>query len=261
MTTGVTTGVAFTVDSGGVTVAAQLVRPDRPQTTGLPTGLPTLVLSHGLPSRPGGAREAGRGYPDLALRLCEATGWAVVTFNFRGTGPSGGNFSLGGWMADLQAVVAQLRSSGDTSGVWLAGSSLGGAMSVLVAATDDRIRGVVTLACPAAFGRWSTPRKLLDEARSLGMIIDPGFPPDFDAWTREVRTLRPLEAAARIPPRPFLIVHGTEDEVVPTDDARMLSAAAGSADLRILSGAGHRLRQDPRAVALLIGWMERQAAT
>jgi uncharacterized protein len=29
-------------------------------------------------------------------------------------------------------------------------------------------------------------------------------------------------------------------------------------DLRLLSGAGHRLRHDPRAVAALLGWLGRQ---
>jgi uncharacterized protein len=43
-------------------------------------------------------------------------------------------------------------------------------------------------------------------------------------------------------------------------DARALADAAdGQADLRVIAGAGHRLRHDPRAIAALMGWMERQA--
>ena len=38
----------------------------------------------------------------------------------------------------------------------------------------------------------------------------------------------------------------------------LVDAADGRADLRVIVGAGHRLRHDPRAVAALIGWMERQ---
>ena len=37
------------------------------------------------------------------------------------------------------------------------------------------------------------------------------------------------------------------------------AAAQDAADLRLLVGAGHHLRADPRAVALLLGWLERQA--
>jgi putative redox protein len=65
---------------------------------------------------------------------------------------------------------------------------------------------------------------------------------------------------AKIPPRPLLIVHGHDDEVVPLDAARALAEAAGdSADLRVVPGAGHRLRHDPRVVAILLGWLERMA--
>jgi putative redox protein len=59
-------------------------------------------------------------------------------------------------------------------------------------------------------------------------------------------------------PRPLLVVHGSEDEVVPSFDARILADAHGSAELRFIEGAGHALRHDPRAVAVLLGWLDRQ---
>ena len=58
----------------------------------------------------------------------------------------------------------------------------------------------------------------------------------------------------------MLLIHGADDDVVPLDDARVLADAAGDeVELRVLSEAGHRLRHDPRAIALILGWMERQA--
>jgi hypothetical protein len=38
----------------------------------------------------------------------------------------------------------------------------------------------------------------------------------------------------------------------------VLADAHGDAELRIISGAGHELRHDPRAVAVLLGWLARQ---
>ena len=71
--------------------------------------------------------------------------------------------------------------------------------------------------------------------------------------------MSPLASAAKLAPRPLLLIHGDQDEVVPLADARALyEAGYGSADLRVVVGAGHRLRHDPRAVALLIGWLARQ---
>jgi putative redox protein len=59
-------------------------------------------------------------------------------------------------------------------------------------------------------------------------------------------------------PRPLLVVHGSDDEVVPSFDARVLADAHGSAELRLIHGAGHSLRHDPRTVAVLLGWLDRQ---
>ena len=53
-------------------------------------------------------------------------------------------------------------------------------------------------------------------------------------------------------------MHGADDPLVPVEAARALVAAArGPAELRIIQGAGHWLRSDPRMVATLIGWLDR----
>ncbi|MFI5042209.1 MAG: alpha/beta hydrolase family protein, partial [Acidimicrobiales bacterium] len=77
----------------------------------------------------------------------------------------------------------------------------------------------------------------------------------------ELRAMDPLASARAIPPRPLLIVHGSADEEVPLVDARALAdAAEGHCDLRVVPMAGHRLRHDPRAIAVLLGWLERREA-
>jgi putative redox protein len=53
-------------------------------------------------------------------------------------------------------------------------------------------------------------------------------------------------------------MHGDDDESVPASESRALSLAHGNAELRIIPGAGHRLRHDPRAISVLIGWLDRQ---
>ena len=90
------------------------------------------------------------------------------------------------------------------------------------------------------------------------MIPDPGFPADMDGWSRELKELRAVAFAPKVAPRPLLVVHGSEDDLVPVFDARVLVDAHGAAELRIMNGAGHRLRHDPRAVAILLGWLDRE---
>jgi putative redox protein len=68
-----------------------------------------------------------------------------------------------------------------------------------------------------------------------------------------------VAAAQRLDGRPLLVLHGIEDSDVPVDDARALAeAGAPLAELRLVQGAGHRLRHDPRAIATLLGWLDRQ---
>jgi fermentation-respiration switch protein FrsA (DUF1100 family) len=244
------------IESDGLRLSGYLARPAVP--AAMP--MPGLVLCHGFPAGPGGAATSGQTYPELAERLVADTGWTVLAFNFRGTGASEGNFSLGGWLDDLRAAIDYLLASGDVSAVWLAGSGTGGALALCEAGEDERVRGVATMSARADFSDWADdPHEFLDHARRIGVIGDPDFPADFKAWSRELREIRPTALIAKIPPRPVLVIHGADDDIVPLNDARILTDAAGDAvELRVLSEAGHRLRHDPRAVALLLGWMERQ---
>lgn len=245
------------IESGGIRLSGYLARPVE---TAAPA-VPGLVLCHGFPAGPGGAATSGQTYPELAERLVAETGWAVLAFNFRGTGASEGQFSLGGWLDDIRAAIDHLVALDGISGVWLAGSGTGGSLSLCHAGEDERVRGVATMSARADFSDWADePKAFLAHARAIGVIDDPAFPTDFAAWSRELREIRPTALIAKIPPRPILVVHGADDDIVPVDDARVLADAAGDAvELRVLSEAGHRLRHDPRAVALLLGWLERQA--
>lgn len=224
-------------------------------------GARALVLCHGFPAGPGGAATSGQTYPEFADRLAASTGWLVLTFNFRGTGTSEGDFSLGGWLDDLRAAVDHVVRTEDVSGVWLAGSSTGGALAICEAAEDERVRGVASLASPADFGEWAADASgFLEHARTVGVVRDPGFPADVAAWARELAEIRPVTVIGKIPPRPVLLLHGSDDDVVGLNDARALAdAAQDQVELRVLTEAGHRLRHDPRAVAALMGWMERQS--
>lgn len=244
------------LESDGLKLAAHLARPR----VRAGARRPALVLCHGFPAAPQGAGQAGSTYPQLADWLATETGWVVFTFNFRGAGASEGQFSLDGWLADLGAAIDLVGVDRDVDGVWLAGFRDGGSLAICAAAERPQIRGVAALAARVDFERWaSDPRRFLEAARRSGVIDDRAFPSDPEGWARAFRQVRPLAAAAAIPPRPFLLVHGTDDAVVPLVEARALAdAAANQAEFRVLNGAGHHLRHDPRAVAILLGWMGRQ---
>lgn len=242
--------------SGGNRLAAHLARP--PVRADV-TKVPAVVLSHGYPSGPGATAVAAAALPELADRMA-AEGWLAMAVAFRGCGASEGSFSLGGWLSDLRAAVDHLQSTEPVRGVWLAGFGTGGALAICAAADDPDVRGVAALGAPADFDDWAShPRRLLEHAREVGIIAETGFPPNADTWSRELKQLRAVACAPRLAPRPLLLVHGSDDDLVPVFDARVLADAHGEAELSIMSGAGHRLRHDPRAIAVLLGWLDRQA--
>jgi putative redox protein len=242
------------IDADGVALDAHLARPPR---SGAHEG---LVLCHGFPAGPRGAAASGHTYPEFADRLARDLAWTVLTFNFRGTGASEGDFSLGGWLADLRAAIDHILAVDGVEHVWLAGFGTGGSLAICAAGEDERVCGVAAFGAPSDFEDWaSDPVRFLAHAREVGVIRDARFPTDRDAWARELREIRPLALVGKIPPRPILLAQGEDDAVVPAAHVRELAdAAEAMVELRLLSGAGHRLRHDPRAVAALIGWLSRK---
>jgi putative redox protein len=237
-------------------LSGYLATPPTPRSA---SGVPGLVLAHHFHTGAGGAAATALTYPELADRIATELGWYVLTFTCRGAGESEGQFSLGGWLADIQAAVSHVHDLEGVSGVWIAGFGTGAALAVCAGARDPRVKGVAVLGGPADFDDWAgQPRRLLEYSREVGLVTDARFPSSFDTWSRELRTIRPLDCVAEYSPRSMLVVHGTDDDSVPDFDARVMSDAHGSAEMRIIAGAGHNLRDDPRAVAVLLGWLDRE---
>ncbi len=104
---------------------------------------PTFVFCHGLPGN-----EKGH---DLAQAVRRA-GWNAITFNYRGSWGSPGEFRFDHNLDDAVAVLAYLRDTAnvralaiDTTRIVIAGHSMGGWVAALTAARDPRLRGAVLI--------------------------------------------------------------------------------------------------------------------
>src|SRR6202050_5497877 len=104
---------------------------------------PTLVICHGLP---GNEKNL-----DLA-QAARRSGWNAVTFNYRGSCGSPGNFSFSQNLEDADAVLAFLRDPAqasslgiDTQHIAIAGHSMGGWVVAHTAAHDHSLIGAVLI--------------------------------------------------------------------------------------------------------------------
>ena len=101
---------------------------------------PTVVICHGLP---GNEKNL-----DLAQAVRRA-GWNAITFNYRGSWGSPGQYRFAQNPQDAKAVLAYLRDpqnaaklAVDTKHIALIGHSMGGWVSALVGGQDDGLVGV-----------------------------------------------------------------------------------------------------------------------
>jgi pimeloyl-ACP methyl ester carboxylesterase len=226
-----------------------------------PPGAPAsghVVLCHDLPRSAGSANDVAQTYPALADRLTRETGQRAVTGILRGAGASDGDFSAPGWLDDLRLLI-DTEVPGDARR-WLVGFGFGGVLALHLAVTDERVAGVCCLGTPADLGALTRdPELLVERCVRTGVIRSAGYPAAPAPWAAEIAALHPREDAEQLKGRPLLVVHGADDPDISVDDARELAeAATGPSDLRVVFGAGHWLRADPRVIAILVGWLERR---
>jgi len=228
---------------------------------------PLLILCHGIPRGDAVLEEQGQsrnkddgGYPALAER-CTAEGLPCFHFNFRGTGESEGDFDLLGWGRDLSAVLDYWGKRNLFEHFFLWGFSAGAAVSAYVAASDRRVKAVALAACPAEFNSLFTVKDLdgiIARFRKIGIIRNKNFPADPGSWLEGIYSVKPLYYMAKISPRPLLIVHGSEDELIPCEHAFKLFAQAGEPkQLLLIPGAAHQLRKSREAVSGCLEWFKR----
>ena len=247
---------AVSLEVDGLNIAGQLYLPGG----GMP--YPAVCVCHGIPASI--ADPGDRGYPLLAERICRE-GFAVLIFNFRGTGGSGGNLDLLGWTRDLGAAIDYLYTLPeiDRSRLSLLGFSGGAAVSVYVASQDKRVSSIATCACPAEFNFFTKvdeAQSIVTHFRSIGAIRDKDFPHSLSEWLGGFEVVSPIKYVAGIAPRPLLLVHGSQDDTVEVSHAHKLyTQAREPKQIVIVDGAGHRLRQNDQAMVAVLEWLKSRA--
>lgn len=189
----------------------------------------------------GGHRGRASDVLGIAAVLADA-GFHVLVYGWRGTpGSDPAAHTLGVHeRLDLQAAIDALVGRLGDVPIGLLGYSLGGAVSITVAADDPR---VVAVCADSAF---SDPRDVLGDGVwrviriPAAVVVAPVAMVVGRRTGAHLADFCPLRAVERIAPRPLLLIHGEADEMVRPYHAHRLRAAAGpTASLWLVPGAGH----------------------
>ncbi len=187
-------------------------------------------------------------------------GLNLFTFDYRGYGDSEGEASRWGVYEDSVAAVDYVRSRPDVdpNRLILFGQSLGGSIA-LGACGYEQLKGVCGVAAESPFYSY----RLVIQDRLRETIVLWPFS-GMLAWLMIDDRYSPNRAMADVPPLPILLLHGTDDRVVPIKHSeRLAELAAGEAELWRVEGARHMeiLGRLQRLYApKLAEWMRKQAA-
>ncbi|GGH10010.1 alpha/beta hydrolase [Paenibacillus segetis] len=182
---------------------------------------PLVVICHGFV---GNRIGVDRLFVKTARELA-AEGNIVVRFDYIGCGESSGDYGR----EDVDSLIAQTRavldyglSIGDIdpTKVTLLGHSLGGAIAILTAVRDRRVKNLVlwsSVGYPFSDIVKITGRKVYDASVKNGSAdyLGYGFSP---AFFESLGTYQPFQEAIKFS-GDVLIVHGTSDDDIPVDYA------------------------------------------
>ena len=194
----------------------------------------------------------------LAEGLADA-GISALRFSFSGNGDSDGKFTdstIIKEVADLGSVFDALNDRN----ICYVGHSMGGAVGVLRAATDDRIEVLVSLA-GMVHTKAFADREFGDVTPDEGFMWDDPECPLSKTYTDDMATIDSVAKQASKYGGPWLLVHGSEDDIVPIQDSiDVLQFANEPTELLELEGVDHVFSDDGTAVMVekVVAWINKK---
>lgn len=200
-----------------------------------------IIMVHGHNS----ARDnKGAGLFFIAQGLVER-GFSVLSFDLRGYGASEGErFSLAYFeQQDVRGAVRFAQERGFAH-IGVLGYSMGAASTLLAAADEPAVQAV------AADSSYASLIELLDREIPRRSGLPGVFTPGVVIMAKllygiDAHAVEPASAAARLAPRPLLVLHGAQDRLIPVASAeRIWRARYGAippdpATLVLAQEAGH----------------------
>lgn len=227
---------------------------------------PVIILCHGFTGEKVGGNQ-------LLLHIANALetgGYAVVRFDFTGSGESEGSFEIDttitSWQSDLCQVIRWTKEQPAfrKSPLFLLGHSLGGCIVLLHDDGHLPIAGRIALA-PVIFPESNFRELILGPelwaAAASGQTIAHFYGKGFALQPDFVRDIQARQHAPLLASENYrdavLLVHGSADTAVPAKDSQAyFEAYKGPKELHILDGADHSFsRHVPQLQEKLVTWI------
>jgi len=213
-----------------------------------------VVLGHGV---------TGNKDRPFVVALAEglaAAGIHTLRFSFAGNGESGGLFvdsTVSKEVGDLGVVLDAL----DGYTVCYVGHSMGGAVGVLRASSDERIRLLVSLA-GMVHTQTFVEREFGNVVPGVGCMWDEPDCPLSQTYVDDMAQIDTVVEKGAGIHVPWLLVHGSEDDVVPIEESRDIITKAGdNAEFFAIDGADHVFSEHVQIMMEKItGWIQDQWA-
>ena len=194
----------------------------------------------------------------LVQGLAQA-GISSLRFSFSGNGYSEGKFTdstISKEVADLGCIFDRLNDYT----LCYAGHSMGGAVGVIRASTDERIKYLISLAGMVDTKGFAN-REFGDVTPDNGFMWDePDCPLSQIYMDDMAKTDSVVNLASQIK-APWLLLHGTEDDVVPIQDSLDIFAKANEPkELVKIEGSNHVFGDEHASsmVENVVGWIKTQ---
>ena len=186
-------------------------------------------------------------------------GIPTLRFSFSGNGDSEGRFvdsNVTKEVADLGSVIDAVAAEGRE--ICYMGHSMGGAVGVIRASEDSRIIKLISLAGMVDTAGFAQ-REFGDVEPDNGFMWDKEDCPLSKSYMDDMYNIGSVVDRASKIAVPWLLVHGTEDDVVPSHDSKNILAAAGSnSSLTEIPGADHVFSETAceQMVSIVLKWLK-----
>ena len=166
-------------------------------------------------------------------------GWPCIRFSFSGNGDSEGKFEDSNITKEVDDLWSILKTVPQEKRIAYIGHSMGAAVGVKKASRGMLIQCLISLAGMVNTAGF-VEREFGDVVTGKGFMWDDKNCPLSESYVNDLKEIGSLlPDAARIE-CPWLLIHGTDDDVVPIEDSRQaFEAARCEKKLIEIPGAGH----------------------